>query len=306
MLNRKSVVFWGLLAIVALATSALLLSGAKPRPEGPGESVAVTSYPLYDMTKSVAGDLEVTMIVPPGANSHTFEATPSTISMLRGAKVVYAIGHGFDSWVETLIGDAGVPLVVVDRGITLRASTEPFGHEEEEHAEEEHGPIDPHYWLDARNARVMARTIAEDLMQRFPERAEAIGANLARVLDEFEATDNRMRAILKDVTVRDIVTLHDAWYYFADAYGLRIVGSFEPSAAREPTPQYLVALQKAVREAGVKVLYRDMNTSVAGLEGFLKDNDLRVADLDPLEGATQDGYSATMLRNAETIRDNQR
>lgn len=304
--NPKRIAF--VLAFSGLVVAALLAAVPRPEPADDRDAVAVTTHQLADIARSVAGpSIAVATILPPGANSHTFEPTPATLASLARAKAVYAIGHGFDAWTGTLLADMPIPLVVVDKGITLRSSATHIGDPAaEEEEEEDVGPIDPHYWLDAKNAAVIAATIADDLAVRFPDRRAEIATNLEATRARLLAADAEVRRILAGLERRDIVTLHDAWYYFAEAYGLRVIGSFEPSAAREPSPQYLALLSRAVKDAGVAVIYKEPAIPVTGLEAFAADAGLRIVELDTLEGSSTDPYDVVMIRNAKIIEENQR
>lgn len=306
-MRRRSAAVITLLTVAAVAAAVTFA----PRREAPsGPSVAVTSFPLHDVVKSVAGPaITVNVIMPPGANAHTFEPTPAAVRALSGAAVVYAIGHGFDDWIDAMLADAYVQKITVDRNIALRETAEHAEEEEEGHedaGEEAHGPVDPHYWLVARNMAEVARTVAADLATRFPDRRAEFAANLAATEARLMSADAEISRILAELPRKDIVTLHDAWYYFAEAYGLTMVGSFEPSAAREPSPRYLADLEKAVRQAGVTVIYKEPGMPTSGLEAFAADNGLRIVALDTVEGTANEPYDVIMLRNAAIIKENQR
>jgi ABC-type Zn uptake system ZnuABC Zn-binding protein ZnuA len=292
------------LAVFILAVGAavgIVLAVAPKRaaaPTGGVPEVAASMFPVYDIARNVAGDAaEVSLILPPGASPHTYEPTPSDAVKLQRASVVYAIGHGIDGWIDVMLADAKTQKVVVDRGIALRHA--PAGSDA--------AGDDPHYWLAVANAKIIAKDIADDLSARFPSRAAAFASNLAKYDDALDAADREVRAILDPVANKRIVTMHDAWYYFAAAYGISIVGSFEPTAGREPTPQYLVALKEAVEAAKAKTLYTEPLISTASIESFIRDEKLKVASLDPIEGASGlgTGYAEIMVRNARVIRDNQ-
>lgn len=271
--------------------------------------VATSVYPLYDIVRNVAGSaVDVVLILPPGSSPHAYEPRPSDVRKLDTAAVAYVIGHGLDGWMSTLTEASKTPLRSVDAGIMIRAlPDEEEGAEHEEEAGHNHDEGDPHYWLAVANAKLMAQNIADDLSARYPASAAIFASNLSAYQVQLDETDQRMRDILTGVTNRKLVTMHDAWYYFADAYGLEIVGSFEPSPGREPTPQYLVELKAAVVAAQAKTLYTEPLIATANIQSFIADNGLTVATLDPVEGAAgeEHRYVDIMLDNARTIRDNQ-
>ncbi|MFH2062930.1 MAG: metal ABC transporter substrate-binding protein [bacterium] len=299
-----------LLAVGALAAS--LFTGTKNETNS-DRTVSATIFPLYDIVRNVAGEsLTVALLLPPGASPHTYEPTPSIIRQVNSSAAVYALGHGVDAWAETLAASANRPVMVVDGGITLRTTEDDeqeSGHDEKDehgHDHDESDGTDPHYWLTIPNAERIAENVAADLSVRFPELSPEFEANLKSYRSELQQADVRMREIMQQVGNRQIVTLHDAWYYFAEEYGLTIVGSFVPAPGREPTPQYLMGLGDAVDRADTKTLFSEPQLSTEALEPFLRDHDLTVATLDPLGGTgSRLSYIDNMIANAETIAENQ-
>jgi ABC-type Zn uptake system ZnuABC Zn-binding protein ZnuA len=292
--------------LVVLAVSVARLDLGTDRP-----TVAVTIFPAYDLTRTVAGDdVQVELVLPPGASPHTFEPAPADIGRLAHARVVYAIGHDLDAWATPLAEATGSEIITLDAGIVLRESHEhedEHAHEhEEEHAEElHHGEIDPHYWLDARNGVKMVDTITADLSVRFPAFAPAFAERANALKAELVETDREVRALLANRANKRIVTFHDAWYYFADAYGLEIAGTFEPSSGREPTPAFLAELQRTLARARVKTIFAEVQSSTAGIDSFARDNNIDIAVFDDIGGtSTTASYSALLLSNARIIAEN--
>lgn len=309
-MSRRHIYFALILVLLFLV---VFIPGRLRRVQEPGTAkpvIAATIFPLYDIVRNVGGDsFDHVLITPPGASPHTFEPTPSVVAELQDAARVYAIGHGLDDWVSSLAEAAGAPVVVVDRDIRLLAAAEEsHGHGEEADGHEDGADgFDPHYWLNAANGLKIAGTVAADLAAAFPDKKDAIAANLAAYVAAIDAADRETKAILGTVADRDLVTLHDAWYYFAEGYGLKIVGSFEPSAGREPTPKYLAELTAALKIAGTKVVYSEPQMSTANLASFAADNGLTIAILDPIGGTPgRDSYLKLLTENARVIADNQR
>ena len=288
---KKNVAAPLILVIVVLGalTAAVVFRSAPPAQET--KPVATTIFPIYDIARHVAGDaFAVTLILQPGSEPHSFEPTPSLTRELKGAKVVYAVGHGLDAWADTVIPPSAAR-VTVDKEIAMRGTAEPF---------------DPHYWLTVPNAKKIAATMAADMKARFPEHAAAIGANLESYLAELDALDAELHATLANVGNRSIITFHDAWEYFAEGYGLRIEGTFEPAPGREPTPGYLQELKAAVERCRCKTLYTEPLFDDAATLSFAADNGLKTASIDDIGGTTgRDSYTSLMRYNAQTIRDNQ-
>ena len=179
------------------------------------------------------------------------------------------------------------------------------GHDDHAH-DHAHGEFDPHYWLSIPNAKIIASTIADDLSERFPESSEMFESNLEQYLVELDETNEEITEMLSGLENRSIVTFHDAWYYFGKAYDLEILGTFVPTAGREPTPQYLADLSELLEQAGTTTIYSEPQLSTESIQGFSEDLNLNVATIDPIGGSEKDdSYINLMKRNAKTIKNNQ-
>lgn len=306
----------GGIVLVVLAIM-ILFSPDTNQSDSNGSSVAATIFPIYDITTNITGDaIGVQLILPAGASPHTFDPSPSSIRDIENADVIYSIGHGLDDWTQTLVQAVGADSVVVDDGIEIRSSDNEDEHEDEheenedEHEDEEdghgHGPDDPHYYLTIPNAKIVASTITKDLSNRYPQHAETFQANLQTYLNQLDTADAEIRESLSEVENKNLITLHDAWYYFAKEYDLVIIGSFEPSPGREPTPQYLAELSDALNASQTTTLYTEPQLGTQNIQAFIEDNDLSIAELDPIGGLeNRSSYIELMKYNAQVIQQNQ-
>jgi ABC-type Zn uptake system ZnuABC Zn-binding protein ZnuA len=305
-MTKPSATWLIVVIVLAAAVLALLLAPSRSRAPASAAPVAATIFPIYDIARNVAKDIfAVTLVLPPGAEPHSFEPAPSTVRALAEAEVVYAVGYGLDDWIDGIVPPT-TEKRVLDDGITLRPSVESFRDQGAEEAEDV-GPTDPHYWLSVPNAKRMAATMAADLKARFPDHADRIDANLIAYQAELDAADAEVRAALASLENRRIITFHDAWYYFAEEYGLTLVGTFEPAPGREPTPRYLQELRSAVEKAGATTLYTEPLFSSDAISAFAADHGLRLAEIDDVGGTPgRDSYVSLMRANAKTIQENQR
>ncbi|GIX49034.1 MAG: periplasmic divalent manganese/zinc-binding lipoprotein [Candidatus Tectimicrobiota bacterium] len=266
--------------------------------------MAATIFPLYDLVRHVAGEaVEVVLLVPPGASPHTFSPRPQTIRALTGCRTIFAIGHGLDNWAASLARDAGVPSVItVDKGLVLRP-WQPAGEAAAEAAAaHRHDEVDPHYWLDLANAQVMVRTIAEALARLWPAAQAQFQQQAAAYAQQLQAADAAIRQQLASLPRREIATLHMAFGYFAAAYGLRIVATFEPVPGQEPTPRHVEAFLRRLRAHNLRVVFVEPQLVVTPLQALARDAGLELRLLDPLGGvAGRDSYLAMMRFNAEQI-----
>lgn len=309
-----------LLAAIVLFSGALFF--VRPRAEEASSDkpvVSATIFPLYDIVREVAGeDLDVVLILPAGAEPHSFDPTPTVVRSIQRSSVVYAIGHGFDSWAEELTDGSSTPTVIVDRNVSLRETSEEVHedeeHEGEEHADEahedeaghEHGPIDPHYWLDVENAIHITETVRDDLAKRFPEKAENFRVRADAYVTSLTELDRTLTLSMQGVENPHLITFHDAWYYFAEAYGLEVIGTFEPAPGREPTPRDLAGLLSMIKEEGLQTLYTEPLFSSNAIDAFVQDNQLTVYAIDDIGGTTPetDSYIELMEWNGSIIQKN--
>ncbi|MBI2484521.1 zinc ABC transporter substrate-binding protein [Candidatus Uhrbacteria bacterium] len=283
---------WIAFGIAVFTFAAVIIGLQKGSPTAPNEDgriqIAATIYPLYDMVREVAGEYaDVNLIVPPGASPHFFEFSPRQLQDLQTADTLFEIGHGIDRWASRLEAIAPtVQRVILDKGIVLRNEA---SHEEETEnnandADEDTSGIDPHYWLHFGNARVMVSTIAERLAAIDPIHAPSYRENAARYQDRLSEKEQEMISLLASVRGKEILTLHDAWYYFSDNLGLVVAGTFEPAAGGEPTPRYLANLRAKIKEYGISVLFSEPQLATPSLSAFAQDERLRLGILDPIGG----------------------
>jgi len=256
--------------------------------------VAGTIFPLFDIARNIVGDkMDAVQILPPGASPHTFELTPQQVRQLQGGKVIFKIGHGLDDWTNTIadvLPDA--KMVVVDKGIKLIYSG----------GEEEHGGANPHYWLSLSNGMIIAKNIEEEAAKLDPQNEVYYKTNLDAYLAKLEAAEKEIAGKLGNLPNKNLITFHDAWVYFAEEFGLKIVGNFEPSPGKQPTPRDMAELEQKVRQYHIKAVFSEPELSSAAIEPFVKDMGVKLYVLYPLEGlGGQESYIAVLEYNADII-----
>lgn len=296
---RKIVFLSFILLILAMGSLYALSQFVEPVEKTIGlPTVSASIFPVYDMIQIVGKDVvEPHLIIPPGASPHTFEPSPQNMKNIEKSSQIFLIGHGLDNWIHDFVANKD-RMVFLDRDIRIRKSIQ---HDEEE-KEEENEPNDPHYWLDVKNAKMMVKTIAASLRQIAPEKTKQIQSNTDAYLEQLDALDQEMTDQLTLIKNKQLITFHDAWYYFAEAYGFTVLATFEPYAGREPTPQYLANLSEQISKTGMKVLYAEPQFSERTLKAFLTDQQMHLAVIDPIGGFDgKESYINLMKSNADII-----
>jgi zinc transport system substrate-binding protein len=275
------------LLLVTLMMSALLMSGCSGSPgstdlkQSVSISVTTTVFPLYVIAQQITGDkMNVELIVLPGNSPHTFTPTPKTKKAIDGSQRTFAIGHHLDDWVFELIDDPST-IILTDKDITLRKYGSSSKESNNGHV---HNEYDPHYWLDPRNAKTIADTISAELIIIDPKNQNHYTNQLQLFKEEMDLLYTEQVALMKPVHDIPFLTMHDAWFYYTEAFGLNLVGSFNPSGAENPTPKYLQSLQDLIDTTGAQAIFNEPQLPVSGLLPFIGDNDLSLGILDPFSG----------------------
>ena len=271
----------------------------------PRLQVAATIFPLYDLVRQVAGErAEVVLLVPPGASPHTIAFAPGTVRQLAGSQCLFVIGHGLDDWAAQLADHAGVTqTVVVDVRIALRAAEHgAHGHDGRPKQPTHHGAVDPHYWLAIPHAQQIVRTIATTLSTLDPAGRKEYEQRAAAYQQQLQAADDAIRRVFADVARREVAFFHTAFTYFAAAYGLRIVATFEEAPGREPGPQRVAAFLRRVRAHRLRALFVEPQLDTGPITSLARDLGVTLHELDPLGGrAGRESYLAMMHYNATRI-----
>jgi len=231
------------------------LPDAPARDGGALKVVASTSI-IGDLVRQIGGNrVEVSTILPANADPHDFEPSPKDVATLEGAHVVFVHGLGLDTWTQDLIDNAGggFSVVTVTDGIeTATRSGNGDGHDHD---------VDPHVWFDPTKAAQMSANIAAGLSAADPDGTDAYNARLAAYQQNLATLDQEIaqRIALIPADRRNIVTNHDALGYFADRYGLNIVGTVIPgvSPGVEPSAQEVADLLQVVKDHNVSIIFAE-------------------------------------------------
>ena len=246
---------------LALTLGLMATLGGEARAE-PLKVVASFSI-LGDFVSRVGGDeVAVTVLVGPDGDAHVFAPSPSAARAVAGADLVVVNGLGLEGWIERLVAASGYGgrVLVLSDAIRPREMAGGGGHDHDhdhrEAADDGHAP-DPHAWQDVANARAYVAALARALSEAAPERAAAFAANAAAYDRELAALDawtrESLAAIPKDK--RRVITSHDAFGYFAAAYGVEFLAPLGLSTDAEPSAAALGALVRQMRSERIRALF---------------------------------------------------
>lgn len=281
---------WTLAALLALV---LILPGCRKQEQPNGKLQAVaTLFPLYDFAKRIGGDkAQVTLLLPPGVEPHSFEPRPENIVRVNRADLFIYTNAVMEPWAAGIIAgvDQGkVAIVEGGKGIPLAPAPEVDQHAHEQEHEKSPG-VDPHIWLDFGNARLIADNILAAFVSRDPGNAAYYRQNAAGLAAELAALDQRYRETLAQCPKK--VFLHGGHYafgYLARRYGLRYVSASAVNADAEPTPSKLAELVKLMRREGLSYVYTEELLSPRVAETLARETGARVLMLRAAHNLTRD------------------
>jgi manganese/iron transport system substrate-binding protein len=257
--------------------------------------VVVTSRVLCDLTGQIAGDtIALTCLLEPGQDPHTYQARPSDRQAIDQADLVLYGGYHFAPSLANLVEasrnpapqvkvfEAAIPQPLLsdghDHGHDDQGDEAPHPHDgadvhktdvadHADHADDsmvEQSMADPHVWHSARNNAALVQVIADQLALVAPDQAEVYAATADQLATQFTTLDDWIQTQVNTIPAsnRKLVTTHQAFGYFADAYGLEVMGALSGlSTDEKPSAGSLTALVEQVRTAGVPAIFAESTTN---------------------------------------------
>lgn len=247
-----------------LATASLLAVSAAGADQ-PLNVVASFSI-IGDFAKQVGGDrIALTTIVGPDGDAHAYEAKPQDAAALAKADVILANGAHFEGFLPRLLESSGAkaPVTELTKGVDLLKSPEEHEdhHEEaghdEAHEGHDHGPLDPHAFQSAANAKVYVANIAEVFCAADAAGCDTYKANAARYSGELSALDAELKQEAAAVPEgrRTVISSHDAFRYFEAAYGIRLLAAEGITTEAEPSAAGIAKLIDQAREGKASAIF---------------------------------------------------
>lgn len=273
---KRSMLF-GTLATFALSAFSVLAQ-AKP-------VEAVASFTVIaDMVQNVGGErVHVTSLIGPNGDPHVYEPTPADAQALKKADVAFVSGLHLEGWMDRLIkasGYKGEP-VVLSNGIKTRSM-------------EEDGQriTDPHAWNSAANAVIYVRNIVAALQKVDPAGASVYQANGERYSAQLQALDSYAREQIKTIPAaqRKVLTSHDAFGYFGDAYGVTFLSPLGFSTESEASAADVGKLIRQIKAEHVSAYFFENSgdprlvKQIADASGAKPGGELYVEALSPADG----------------------
>ena len=272
--------------ILILFAAALLLSGCAGAPSGP--QIAATTLPVYDFTQALCQGTGLTVgrLVNESVSClHDYSLSVQQVRMVEQAELVVISGAGLEDFMSDLLANKA-PVIDSSEGVELF----PGEHE-----------TDSHIWLSPENGKAMAQNICNGLSAFYPEHKEQLEKNLVTLLERLDTLSQYGQATLSDLSCRELITFHDGFSYFADAFDLTILAAVEEESGSEASAADLKELIALVRQHKLPAVFTETNGSDSAAEVIRSETGAAVFSLDM--AMSGDSYFEAMEHNIRTIKE---
>lgn len=284
---EKRLNLWGALFIIGLmligvGDKALAANASK------GRITVVTSLPLVkDIAEKVGGErIKAESITQSAHCEHQFEVGPKELKRLARCGIYIKLGMGADNWADKLKGILRKDALFVDasRGIkTVKVN----------------GLVNPHYWGNPENVKIMAKNILDALVKRQPSFKAYFMANYRCFLQEINRTSNELKAQVAKLSRKEFVSYSNAFAYFFEYFGFKNLLTVELSCEQEISPKDMALAVKLMREKKIKVLVGDA-AEPEEPEGLVRETGAKLVLLWPTTD-TSGEYLTTLRQNVKLM-----
>lgn len=235
---------------------ALSTTPSKVPPESQKKLQVVASFSILgDLVRQVGRDLvEVTIIVPENADPHVYQPNPRDARLLAKADLVFTNGLGFEGWLDRLIDNSGYkgPVVVATKNVTAR----PLSLDVDEKSKKESAK-DPHAWHSVQNAILYVDVISDALQSILPDQKSTIQENHDIYREKLLNLNKWIHHQYAEIPAsnRYVVTTHDAFWYYGEAYNVHFLAPVGISTDAEPAAAAVAHLIRVIREKNIKAVF---------------------------------------------------
>ncbi|MBZ8181448.1 metal ABC transporter substrate-binding protein [Oscillatoria salina] len=316
---------WKRIGCVGLTTLAVAFAGCNTVETESGETeklqVIATTSLLCDLTEKIAQDtVTLNCLIEPGTNPHSYEPTPSDRAAIDQAQLILYGGYQLEAKMIALIESTSSTIEKI--AIYEQAVPNPLlgehhehhhdeehNHEEEEVNTEEELVSDPHVWHDAENGIKIVQSIAENLENLAPENAQLYQQNAAELTERLTEIDTWISDQIATIPIqqRKLVTTHDAFGYYAQAYGLEVEPIQGISSETKPSAARLKEIVGTVKQAEVPTIFAEATTNPSVLETISREANVNISK-QPLyaagpgsKGSEVETYAEMLIANTRAI-----
>ncbi|WGV25887.1 metal ABC transporter substrate-binding protein [Halotia branconii] len=265
--------------------------------------VVATSTIIADLTQEVGGDeIQLTGILQPGTDPHVYEPVPADSITLEEADLILYNGYNLEPGLIKLMKASGGKVQQLPVGEVVKPLR----------LEKTKGEVvpDPHVWGSAANAIAMVNVIRDALIKLSPEDQEKFTQNAAQLTQELQQLHSWTKKQIQTIppNKRQLVTTHDAFQYYGDAYGIAIAGTLIGiSTEEQPSAQTVQRLVESIKKIGVPAIFAETTINPALIKTVAQEAGVKLApnqlysDSIGAKGSNGDSYIKMIEANTRTI-----
>lgn len=263
--------------------------------------IAATTLPVYEFTLRLCQGTEITvtrLVTMPVSCLHDYSLQVGQMRALSAAQVIVQSGVGLEDFLSDALSTSQARLIDASAGVPL---LEGGCHHDQNHAHDHTHQHDSHIWLSPANAKIMALNICAGLSTEYPALSHTFENNLQGLLADLDALQVYGEETLKSLSCRQLVTFHDGFAYFAEAFDLEILHAVEEESGSEASAQLLKELITAVRAHHLPAIFTEANGSTAAANVICRENGVKSYQLDMAMAGNS--YFDAMYRNINTVKE---
>ena len=274
MLTRRS-------AVSLLAGCLTLAASSLPAAAQTAEKLkVVASFSILgDMVRNVGGErIELVTLVGPNGDAHVYSPTPADGRRLTEAKIVFTNGLKFEGWIDRLIKSSGTKAARIEAAKGVKPLKGEDGHGHGHH--HDHGGSDPHAWQSIGNAKTYVANIRDALIAADAAGKEAYEANAGSYLKQLDALEAEVKSLVASIPAerRRIITSHDAFRYFEDAYGIDFVSPQGVSTESEASAKDVARIIQQIKRDKIAAIFVENVSDARLMERIAKETGAKIGD----------------------------
>ena len=272
--------FWLIVIVSSILVGVMFFQKSSSKsPAEQKNTVITTIYPLYFMTKEIAGEaVDVRRLIKPGSEIHSFSPTPVEMVALDKADLLITLGEDLEPWTSKLAAATSVKILSLEKNLTLIHAGEDHhgGHGGEHHHQ---GGIDPHVWLDFDNDIKMIQMISDRLGELYPKQKAYFMKNASAMQEQFKKLRQSYAEGLKQCDKQILLVGHDAFGYLEKHYGFATESIMGVFAHSRPNAGKIAALSEMIKEKELHSLFTDPIESSKSASQLAADMNLTLESL---------------------------
>ena len=292
---------------ILLFMACMLLSGcsASAPPQDDKLQIVATLFPQYDFAREICGDkAHIKLLLPPGADSHAYEPTPSDIVTIANADLFLYTGDDMEPWASRLTENVSGKVVNVSVG-TAMASEDHTHDAPSSHA---HADIEPHIWTNPQNAIRMTENILEAICEKDAANKDYYSQNASSYIEKLTKLDADFEHVVKNAKRKTLYFGgHFALRHFTERYGLSYKAAFDScSGEAEPSAQVLTEIIDAMRQDEIPVIYFEELSTPRAAEMIAKETGAKMLLFHSCHNISSaesgETYLSLMQKNLENVK----